>query len=175
MKSERYIYKGKLLNLKLAEITLPSGRKATREVVEHPGAVAIVPFASAHRVVLVREFRDGANKTLLEVPAGTLEPGEDPLSCARRELAEETGTSPGKIKKIGEFYTSPGILNEIIHLFVATDLKRITGKKITDEDEQIEIVEMSLDEALNMVKSGQIVDAKTIIGLLYVARQTADG
>ena len=175
MKSEHYIYEGKLLNLKLAEITLPSGRKATREVVEHPGAVAIVPFASPDRVILVRQFRSGANKTLLEVPAGTLEPGEDPLSCARRELAEETGTSPGKIKKIGEFYTSPGILNEIIHLFVATDLKRISGKKITDEDEQIQIVEMSLDEAINMVKSGQIVDAKTIIGLLYVARQTADG
>lgn len=175
MNDERYVYQGKLLNLKVAEITLPSGRKTTREVVEHPGAVAIVPFTAPDRLILVRQFRYGANRTLLEVPAGTLEPGEDPLKCAQRELAEETGTSAGKIKKIAQFYTSPGILNEIIHLFVATDLKRLPDRKISDEDEGIEIVEMSLDEALNLVKCGEIVDAKTIIGLLYVAREMKDG
>ncbi|KPJ62917.1 MAG: hypothetical protein AMS15_02290 [Planctomycetes bacterium DG_23] len=172
MNDEQYVYKGKLLNLKAVEVILPSGRKATREVVEHPGAVAIVPLTSPDRVVLVRQFRYGPNRTLLEIPAGTLEPGEDPLSCARRELAEETGFGPGKLQKVGEFYTSPGILNEIIHLFVATELKSICAPKNGDEDEKIEIVELNLDEALNMIKSGRIVDAKTIIGLLLVSRAT---
>jgi ADP-ribose pyrophosphatase len=172
MNNERYIYKGKLLNLKAAEVTLPSGRKTTREVVEHPGAVAIVPLASPDRVILVRQFRYGANRDLLEIPAGTLEPGEDPLSCARRELAEEAGLAGGKLEKMGEFYTSPGILNEIIHLFVATDLKSISAPENGDEDENIEIVELSLTKALNKLNSGEIADAKTIIGLLLVSRVT---
>ena len=137
----------------------------TRELVQHPGAVAILPLVDSRHIVLLRQFRYAAKGNLWEIPAGTREAGESAIRCARRELEEETGFRARRIKFLTRFYLAPGITNEVMSLFKASDL--VKGRKNLDHDEWIEHRVVSLAEACRMVENGLIRDAKTMVGVLW--------
>lgn len=162
------IYNGKIVNLRVDKVELSNGNTSSREIVEHPGAVCILPVKEDGRIVLVSQFRKPVEETLLELPAGKLEKGEEPEKCAFRELVEETGYRAGKLEFMFSFYTSPGFSNEILHLFMATDLT--PGESNPDDDEMVEVVEIDLKKAVNMIYKGQIKDSKTAIGILALHR-----
>jgi ADP-ribose pyrophosphatase len=162
------IYDGRIIKLDLLDVRLPDGKEARREVIRHPGAVAIVVLDDAKNVLLVRQYRAAAGKILLEIPAGTLNPGEVPLTCALRELQEETGFRAEKLDTLGGIYTAPGYTTEFIHLFYATGL--IESRLNMDEDEFIEVERVPFTEALAMIDRGEIADGKSVSGLLRVAR-----
>jgi len=156
------IYEGRRVNLRVDTVVLPSGRKTTREVVEHGECVAIVALDSEGNALLVRQFREPVGRALLEIPAGSIEPGEEPAESAIRELEEETGCHAGKVRRLGGFYSSPGFCTEYLHLFLATDLEQ--GAPSPMEDEIIDVVRIHLSEVSNLVTSGEICDAKSIAG-----------
>ncbi len=160
----RVIYRGKKLDLALQAIALPDGSIAHREVVLHRGAVALVPMVDGDHVCLVRNHRYAVGKTLLEVPAGTIDPGESPDQTAPRELAEETGYQAGRIVRVGEWFVSPGVMNERMFLYLCEDLK--PGPTNLQPDESLQPVVVSWQEALAMVRDHRIEDAKTILALL---------
>jgi ADP-ribose pyrophosphatase len=166
----RTVFEGKVVRLYVDHVRLPNGMEAEREVVRHWGAVGMLPLDDEQHVYLVRQYRHATGEDLLEVPAGKLVAGEDPLHCARRELMEEVGFSAEEWVKLSSFYTSPGFSDEVLHLFLATRLRK--GEPSPDEDEFLEIVRMPLSEALQMVSSGDIKDSKTVAGIalgaLYV-------
>ena len=149
-------------------IKTDGGKTKTREIVRHPGACVIVPMVDDQHVCLIRNFRVAVKQTLIEVPAGTLEPPEEPHVTAERELIEETGYRAKKIELLHAFYPSPGILDEKMHLYLATGLT--AGETAREEGEEIENLVVPWDEAIRLVTSGQIADAKTIVGLLWVDR-----
>lgn len=163
MKSEK-IYEGRVLSLRLDTVELPDQKYTKREIVDHPGAVAIIPITEDNKVILVKQFRKAVEESLLEIPAGKLEIGEDPVGCALRELKEETGFACEKIQFLIEFYTSPGFSNEKMHLFLATGLSE--GVAEPENDEYIEVVTIDFDELLSMIYNGKITDSKTIIGMI---------
>lgn len=163
----RYVYRGRLLRLRVATVELPNGRQTTREVVEHPGAVAIIPLLDRNRILLTRQYRIATSRHLVEIPAGTLEPSESPVSCAKRELMEETGHSARQIRKIFSCYLAPGYSTEKIHFFLASNLTPARAKQA--EDEAITVREMGLHEGLRAIEKGDIQDAKTICALYYLA------
>ncbi len=165
------VYEGHIVHLYLETMRLPNGREATLEIIRHKGAVAIVPVQDDGRIVMVRQFRLAAGRRLLEVPAGGLEPGEDPAECAIRELQEEAGFYPGKLTRLGGIYTAPGYTSEYIHLFMATDLRPSVLQ--SDPDEFLEVVTLSLDEVLGLIERGEVEDGKTIAALLLAARRLA--
>ena len=140
------------------------GARRVREFVRHPGAVTILPLVGEGNVCLIRNHRHSIKRTLIELPAGTLEAGEEPSVCAHRELAEETGYRARRMELLCEFYMSPGVLDERTWLFVADDLT--AGEVAPDEGEEIENLIVTWDEALAMIRDGSIQDAKTIVGLL---------
>jgi ADP-ribose pyrophosphatase len=148
--------------------TTPAGKTKTREIVRHPGACVIVPLLEGGRVCLIRNYRIAVGQTLIELPAGTLEPPEPPEVTAERELIEETGYRAAKFELLHTFFLSPGILDEKMHLYLATGLT--AGESAREEGEEIENLPVPWDEAIAMVFSGQIQDAKTIVGLLWVDR-----
>jgi len=158
------IYDGKVVSLRVDTVRLPDGKDATREIVEHRGAVAIVPLLDSRQVVMVRQYRQAAGETLLEIPAGTLDPGEDPEACARRELIEETGYEAREMTRLFSSYLSPGYSNEMLHTYLATGLTEKTGRR--DADEFVEVAIVELDEVMDMIRRGDIKDAKTICGCL---------
>lgn len=162
----RNIYRGRVVTLNLETVTLPNGETVELEVVRHPGAAAVVPLKDDGTVVLVRQFRLAAGGFLYEIPAGKLHPGEDPRHCAAREIEEEIGYRAEVIEPLKTFFTAPGFTDEIMHLFLATGL--LKTQQQLDPDEVLEVVEMSLDEALTRIRDGTIRDAKTIIGLQSV-------
>ena len=164
--SSVYIYQGKIINLRHDKVKLPDDRETIREIVEHPGAVAILALTEKKEIVMIRQFRKPADEVLWELPAGTMEEGEDLVSCARRELEEETGYYPRKIKKLITFFSTPGFCNEKLTLFLAEDLEK--KNKNEDADEFIEVELIKPNEALRLVKENVIKDAKTIIGILYL-------
>ena len=141
------------------------GRRHTREIVRHPGAVTILPILTDGRICLIRNYRAAVGRTLIELPAGTLEPDEDPAETARRELQEETGYSAGTVTKLCDFFMSPGILRERMAVFLATDLT--PGEPRLESGEQIEPLLVTWAEALKLVATGQIEDAKTLAALLW--------
>jgi ADP-ribose pyrophosphatase len=144
------------------------GRAHHKDVVVHPGAAVILPVLDDARILLIRNYRVAAGQALLELPAGTLDPPEPPIDCAARELAEETGYRAGKLTALLSFYASPGVLTELMHVFVATQLT--PGPAALEETEQIELAPHTLGDALAAIGAGGIVDAKTIAALLYYAR-----
>lgn len=162
------VYDGRIVHLELLDVTLPNGETAKRELVRHPGAVAIVPLLGED-VLLVRQFRIAASQTMLEIPAGTLNPGEAPLICAERELQEETGYKPGVLEPLGGIFAAPGYTTEFIHLYLARDLSE--SRLAMDEDEFIEVVRVPLREALEMLNTGEIKDGKSAAALLLAARR----
>ncbi len=166
--AKQVIYDGRVIHVEVHEIALSNGSRAKRELVRHPGAVAIVPLEPDQRVVLVEQFRFAAGRVLLEIPAGTLEGGEDPDVCAERELREETGLRPGSLQKLGGIYVAPGYTTEFIHLYLARDL--IHDPLVMDADEDIRTVRMPLAEALTKIETGEIIDGKSVTALLRVAR-----
>ena len=163
--SSAYIYQGKIINLRQDKVKLPDDRETIREIVEHPGAVVILAVTEKKEIVMIRQFRKPADEVLWELPAGTLEEGENLLNCARRELEEETGYYPRKIKKLITFFSTPGFCNEKLTLFLAEDLEK--KNKNEDADEFIEVELIKPNEALRLVKENIIKDAKTIIGILF--------
>jgi ADP-ribose pyrophosphatase len=161
--STNRIYDGRVLNLRVDTVTLESGLSTTREVVEHRGAAAIVPLHENKQVVLVRQYRYPISTELLEIPAGTLERGESPDKCARRELKEETGFKCDELTKISEYYIAPGYSTEKIHLYIAKKLVREHSNP--DEDERIKVEVIPLSEVLQKIRKGEICDAKTICAI----------
>lgn len=163
--NSKNIFHGKLLHLKILKVKLPNKQYTQREIILHPGAVAIVPILPNNRIVLVRQYRKAVEKHLLEIPAGTLNKAETPLCCAKRELIEETGYKARFFKKIMNFYPSPGYCNEQIYIFKATGLIKV--KNSQEPDEFIEIVILPLTKIKKMIRQGKIKDAKTLIALSY--------
>ncbi len=158
------VYSGKILKLEVDRVRLPNGHVTIREVVRHPGAVVVVPVLSDGRVVLVRQYRYPVAQVLLELPAGKLDPGEEPAACARRELGEEIGMSAARWASLGSIYTTPGFSDEILHIFLATDLRPLEGVG-PDEDEFLDVTMIASDELVEMARKGQVHDAKTLAGL----------
>lgn len=156
-------FKGKVLTLKVDEVTTPSGRKVEREVISHFGAVGMVPLLDTGEVILVKQYRHPVSGYILEIPAGKLARGEDPAQCAQRELKEEIGMEAGELVKLAQFYTTPGYSNEYFHLFLA---KNLSENKMGEVEEEIVGTErMPLDKALKLIDEGKIEDGKTIAGL----------
>ena len=163
----REIFRGRVVNLDVETVTLPNGATVDLEIIRHPGAVAVVPLKDDGSVLLIRQYRHAAGGYIYEVPAGKLDPGEEPRHCAARELEEEVGHRASSLTPLLSFYTTPGFTDEVIHLFLATGLTPGTQK--LDHDEVLEVVEMPLDEAVQRIADGTIRDGKTIIGLQTVS------
>lgn len=161
--STEKIYEGKVFDISIAEIR-DGAIEYKREIVEHKGSAVIVPVFQDKIVALVRQYRHAAGAYLLEIPAGTLNPGEDPLIGARRELEEEIGVTSDKIEKLTEFYVSPGFLTEKMFVYLAADLQ--AGEQNLEEDEILTIEKFTFPEAFEKIKSGEIQDAKTMVGLI---------
>lgn len=165
MKTEK-IYEGKILNLRIDTVELPDKKYSKREIVEHPGAVAIVALTEENEIVLVKQYRKAVERVLLEVPAGKLEIGEEPKETAIRELKEETGFKSNRIEYLLEFYSSPGFSNEKIYLFLADGL--VEGEAQPEKDEYIEVTKVKLDDLIDKIFKGEILDSKTIVGAFTV-------
>jgi ADP-ribose pyrophosphatase len=162
------VYQGRAFNVRRDEIRLPDGKSARLDIVNHVGAVTLVPVDEQGRVWFVRQYRHAAGEVLLELPAGTLEPGEPPLDCARREIREEIGMAARRIELIGEYFLAPGYSTEFMHVFLATDLRPdpLPG----DEDEFLSTEAIPLEVVQRMIESGKIRDAKTLASLMLAKR-----
>jgi ADP-ribose pyrophosphatase len=167
--NSRLIYNGRIVKLEVHDVALPNGDQTQREIVNHPGAVAMVPLDDEHNILMVRQFRLAANRVMLEIPAGTLELDESPVACAERELQEEIGYKPGLLEPLGGIFVAPGYATEFIHMFLATDLMESSLEMDSDEFIEVELIAMA--DALNLIETGEIVDAKTATGILMVARR----
>lgn len=161
------IYTGKIISLRVDDVTLPNGNTSKRELIKHPGAVAIIPITNEGKIILVEQYRKALERSLIETPAGKLEPGEKPEVTARRELEEETGYGCHRLTFLQSFATSPGFADEIIHVYVAEDLYLVNEKADLDEDEFVDILEATIEEAEQMMASGKIFDAKTAYSILW--------
>lgn len=157
------IFEGRIIRVQLDEVELPNGNISTRELVKHPGAVAIMAITEEDKMVFVRQYRKPLEKTILELPAGKLEPGENPAVCATRELEEETGYRADEINHVVSVYTSPGFADELLHLYEVQGL--VQGVYHPDADEFVETVELTLEEAFQRMEAGEICDAKTVTAL----------
>lgn len=162
------IFQGKIVTLQQDLVLLQNGREASRDVVIHPGAVAVVAMTNEGKFVLVRQYRHPISKALLEIPAGKLEKGENPDECARRELEEETGYLAAKLQQLTSVYTAPGFSNEIIYIYLATELTKTAP--CPDEDEFLNIEYYTQDKIQQMITDRRICDAKSIVGLLMASR-----
>jgi len=160
------IYEGRLVNLRVDKVVLPGGRETTREIVEHSDCVAIVAIDAEDNVILVRQFRHAVARELLEIPAGGIEPGEEPLQGALRELEEEIGYIAGRMERLGGFYSSPGYSTEFLHLFLATKLSPSPSR--AQKDEIIEVVPIPLKQVRSLITSGELRDAKSIAGFFVL-------
>lgn len=176
--SSRVLHRGGYLEFRVDRIERADGSQADREIVGHPGAVAIVALDADERVLLVRQYRLAAGRSLLEIPAGGLDvdgdgqPEEDPEAAARRELEEETGSRAAAWRHLGSFWTAPGFASELMHLYLATGLEsaHADGRLAPDEDERLELVRVPWRDAIELVERGEICDAKSIVGLFWLDR-----
>ena len=170
--ASKRMHSGRVIDLDVDTVRFPDGSIGQLEMIRHPGAAAVVPFASDPHgkdptVLLIQQYRYAANGLLIEIPAGRLNPGEDPQVCAHRELLEEVGVKAGRVERLTTIWTTPGFTDERIHLFWASDLT--ADKHAREPDEFIEVIPKPLSEALQMVRNGEISDAKTVLSLLFVA------
>jgi ADP-ribose pyrophosphatase len=166
--SSRIAYKGRHIQVREDRVIEPAGFEVSREIVVHPGAVCIVALPSPDEVILIRQYRHATGRELLEIPAGTLHDGEDPMECAFRELEEETGYRAAKMIERARFWTTPGFTTEFMYLYEATDLTKTQINP--DEDEVIEVDIVRRSEALQMIDHSRIQDAKSILGLLRILK-----
>jgi ADP-ribose pyrophosphatase len=167
----RRVYEGQVISVRLDDVEMPSGRRVVYEIVEHRGAVVIVPVTADGTVLMVRQFRQAVGQELLELPAGTIERGETPEACARRELAEEVGRAAARWQHLLSFFPSPGILTEEMHVFLAQDLRAAQAER---EEEDLRIEPLPLREARRRIGSSDIRDAKSIVGLLLASARLED-
>jgi ADP-ribose pyrophosphatase len=166
--ASRDVFEGRVISLHIDEIQVPAGITVRREIVSHPGAVVIVPVDDQGRILWVRQHRWAAQRTLIELPAGTLEPGEEPEATARRELVEEVGVAASEWRRLGGFFSAPGFCSEYLHCYLATGFREEHADG--DEDEDIEVVPLTLDESLAMIDRGEVEDAKSLSGMLLYLR-----
>ncbi|OCS92418.1 NUDIX hydrolase [Caryophanon latum] len=164
-------FSGRVISLQVDTVQLPDGQQAKREIVKHPGAVAIIALTDDGKLILVEQYRKALERSLIEIPAGKLEPGEEPIVTARRELEEETGYGCGELTYIQSFATSPGFADEVIHLYVAKQLFKIDQPQAGDEDEFIELLYVTIEEAEELMASQAIYDAKTAFAILWAKMQ----
>jgi ADP-ribose pyrophosphatase len=162
----KHVYTGKIVTLDVVTVTLPNGITAELEMVRHPGAAAVVPVKDDGTVILVKQYRHAAGGFIYEIPAGKLQPGEIPVVCAARELDEEVGLRAESIDPLASILTSPGFADEVIHIFKATGLA--PGRQELEHDEVLDVEEMPLQQAIELIQDGTIRDAKTIVGLQAV-------
>ena len=168
--SSRDIYEGRIIKLRVDEIEVKGGLRVKREVVQHPGAVVILAIDDQQRILWERQYRYAAGGHIMELPAGTLEVGEDPEECARRELIEETGFAGAEWRKLGGYYSAPGFCTEYMHCFLATNLTPEYADG--DEDEEIEVVPLSLEDSLALIDRGEVEDAKSLAAIhLYLRKR----
>ncbi|WP_144511289.1 NUDIX hydrolase [Bacillus sp. FJAT-22090] len=161
-------YKGRIITLQVDEVLLPNGEKGKREIVKHPGAVAIIAITDDKKIILVEQYRKALERSIIEIPAGKIEPGEPPEETALRELEEETGYTTSKLQYIQSFATSPGFADEVIHLYLAENVMKLEEKADLDEDEFVELMHVSIEEMESMVSANQIYDAKTAFACLWI-------
>jgi ADP-ribose pyrophosphatase len=159
-----HTYKGSIIDVETLEVVLPDGKKATRDVVLHPGASVVIPISDNGEIYMVRQYR----KPSLELPAGKLDHGEDPKVCAVRELSEETGLAADEVKHLISIHSAPGFSNEVLHLYLASGLKE--GKAHSDEDEFVACEKYQINKLFDMILNHEITDAKTIVGVLMADR-----
>lgn len=164
---KKTVWRGSAVNFDVDTVRLPNGKLATREFMNHPGAVGAVPFLNRDTIVLVRQYRHPVGEVTLELPAGKLDAGEAVLTCLKRELREETGFTARKFVPLLRYWPTPAFANEVLHLFIATGLK--AGRMSADEDEFLACVTMPFREAVELVRRGKIKDSKTVVGLLACA------
>ncbi len=170
--SSQIVYNGRAIRLRVDRVEMPSGRETTREIVEHADCVVIVAIDDSNNVLLVNQFRKPVEKELLELPAGGMEPGEDPVATVRREMREETGYLPQKIEGLGGFYSTPGYGTEYLYLYLATEL--VPSPLQAEDTESIRLTKVPLSQILSLIDSGTVCDAKSIAGLLiYLNRHKA--
>ena len=168
----RRVYDGKLFQVDVEDVRLPSGRESVREIVRHPGAVALLVVDPDGKLLLVRQYRRPVDRQLLEIPAGTREAGEDAETCARRETQEETGYQAAHVERLGGFYSAPGFCTELLDCYLCTDLSDSDLRP--EEDEDLSLERMSVAEAWQAAARGEITDAKTLAALLlYAAHKNA--
>jgi ADP-ribose pyrophosphatase len=171
-RSGRRVYSGRVINLDIDVVEFPNGESGELEMFRHPGASAVVPFLTDPRgpdpqLMLIKQYRYAAGGYLYEIPAGRLDPNEEPLACAHRELREETGCTAGQMTHMHTMFTTPGFTDERIHIFLASDLKQ--GDHAREADEFLSVETVKLSRALEMIKSGELNDGKTTVGILFAA------
>ncbi|MGR6858480.1 ADP-ribose pyrophosphatase [Bacillus halotolerans] len=171
--AKEQIFSGKVIDLYVEDVELPNGKTSKREIVKHPGAVAVLAVTNEGKIIMVKQFRKPLERTIVEIPAGKLEKGEEPEYTALRELEEETGYTAKKLTKITAFYTSPGFADEIVHVFLAEELSVLEEKRELDEDEFVEVMEVTLGDALKLVESHEVYDAKTAYAIQYLQLKEA--
>lgn len=172
IKTEK-IFTGNVVSLQVDDVELPNGKHSKRELIKHPGAVAVIAITDENKIVMVEQYRKALEKEMIEIPAGKLEKGEEPRVCAERELEEETGYACESLEWLMSFYTSPGFADEMIHLYVARGLTQKENAASPDEDEFVNLIELTLDEALQYMMEQKIHDAKTIMAVQYLQLQEA--
>jgi ADP-ribose pyrophosphatase len=161
------VYRGKVFSVRRDHIRLSGGKEAHLDIIDHPASVTIIPVGSSGEISFVRQYRHAAGGDLLELPAGTSDPGEDPKACALRECREEVGMSPGRLTLIGECWLVPGYATEYMHFYLAEDLTPMPLPQ--DEDEEIQVQRLSRQEAMALASRGEIRDAKTLVGLFLLS------
>ncbi len=159
------LFKGRVLTLEREDVTLPNGKTTTMEIVRHRGSVVLIPMPAKDRVILIRQYRHVIGEWIWELPAGTLEVGEDPETGAKRECEEEINLAPGRVRRLGAWYPTPGFCDELMTFYLCEELGPPSGNAHADEDEQIEPREFSFDEARALLAAGQVRDMKTVFGL----------
>ena len=161
--SSQLVYEGRAVKLRVDTVQMASGRKTTREIVEHSDCVAIIAIDADDNLLLVKQYRKAVGKELLEIPAGGIDPGEDPITAVRRELREETGYLPRKVERLTGFYSAPGYCTEYLHLYLATDL--IPSQLHAEDTANISLIRVPVGQISSLIASGSICDAKSLVGL----------
>lgn len=166
--SSKFIYKGRIITLLVDEVKLPNGKTGNREIIKHPGAVAIIAITDDNKIILVEQYRKALERSLIEIPAGKMEQGEAPEATVLRELEEETGYTTNSLRYIQSFATSPGFADEVIHVYFADNLVQVEEKAALDEDEFVELMHVSLEEMGDLIANKQVYDAKTAFAYLWL-------